>query len=415
MIVIEIALISVIILQQFFAYFILLRKFEDYFNPVLFTFLFIYFPFCLSYFKLSTFQTLDIHPYLYVIMLISSSIIVMFSILIYPTDTKVKYEFQDNYKLSLVVILNILYVLFYFYENTVISGHLLPLMNMGNSGDTHLQGVKYIREINTVLRVLLPLLNFYLYYKTGKKRYLLLSIVTSLVPLSRGSRSAVVNSILMILAFKFKKINIKKILFVGVVLVVVINFAMSLGDHRRAYTSNSYGYEVGITSESLNEGTVGQAISWYYGYYSLSFYNFNTSLIKWLNDEVFFFGQANLNGLISYFITDYPSQQDFNSRIVNVNGAANVPTALYYYLIDFGVLGIFFFDLLFYSTLFSVYKKSKNDSLYRLIYCYLLLHILNFVFYSSFYAVSLYPIMIFVYLFMKLQHKKEKCEDSYEK
>ncbi|PGS45138.1 hypothetical protein COC58_00155 [Bacillus cereus] len=415
MIVIEIALISVIILQQFFAYFILLRKFEDYFNPVLFTFLFIYFPFCLSYFKLSTFQTLDIHPYLYVIMLISSSIIVMFSILIYPTDTKVKYEFQKNYKLSVVVILNILYVVFYFYENTVISGHLLPLMNMENSGDTHLQGVKYIREINTVLRVLLPLLNFYLYYKTGKKRYLLLSIVTSLVPLSRGSRSAVVNSILMILAFKFKKINIKKILFVGVALVVVINFAMSLGDHRRAYTSNSYGYEVGITSESLNEGTVGQAISWYYGYYSLSFYNFNTSLIKWLNDEVFFFGQANLNGLISYFITDYPSQQDFNSRIVNVNGAANVPTALYYYLIDFGVLGIFFFDLLFYSILFSVYKKSKNDSLYRLIYCYLLLHILNFVFYSSFYAVSLYPIMIFVYLFMKLQHKKEKCEDSYGK
>ncbi|PEJ65958.1 O-antigen polymerase [Bacillus toyonensis] len=411
--VIGIVLIGVIILQQISAYFILLKKFEDYFNPVLFTFLFVYFPFCLSYFKLSIFQTIDIHPYLYIIMLVSSSIIWMFAMLINPVHKKIKYELQENYKVSLVILLNIVYIIGYFYENTVISGHLLPLMMIENTGDTHLQGVKYIREINTVLRVLLPLLNFYLYYKTGKKRYLFLSVISALVPLSRGSRSAVINSILMILTFKFRKINIKKIFIVGIVLFVVINLAMSLGDHRRVYTSNSYGYEVGIVKENLNDNTVGQAVSWYYGYYSLAFYNFNTSLINWLNDEVFFFGKANLNGLVSYFINNYPSQEEFNSRIINVNGAANVPTALYYYLIDFGVLGIFFFDLLFYTILFNVYRKSKNDELYRLIYCYLLLHILNFAFYSSFYAVSLYPIIIFLYLFKKVQHKKKNCEDNY--
>ncbi|MEM5016270.1 O-antigen polymerase [Metabacillus indicus] len=391
--------------QQVISYFLLVKKFRDFFNPILFTFIFIYFPFCISHLKLSAYQTIEYHPYFYIIMLVSSTLILYYSFFARPQKVKVSYELKVDNRLLIIVALNIVYVLSYFYENVYLSGSIIPLTVIDEVGDVHLNGLPIVREFNTVFRVLLPLLNYYLFWKTKKKRYLLLSVLSLCIPLSRGSRSAVINSIIIITVFSLRKINFKKILITMTTVIVGLQIAMYLGDYRRSYTNNSYGYEVGIVSDWLNTTVIGKIISWYYGYYALSLYNFNTSLLKWLNDQVFFLGLTNLNGLLSYFVNSYPTQSEFNSRIENINGAANVPTALYYYLIDFGVLGIFIIDFFVYTLLFFVYKRSMYDSFYRLCYCYLLLHILTFAFYSSFYAVLFYPLMILVLLFKKFFHK----------
>lgn len=398
--------IFIILIEQFIAYFYLVKKFKDFFNPVLFTFIFIFFPFFLSHLKLSIYQNYDYSWYIYIIMLVSSNIILFYSILIQPNQNRYIYELKKNSSFMWVVLFSITYIGTYLYENFIISGNFISLLSVEENGSTHLQGVKFFREFNTISRVLLPLLNFYMFSKTGKKIYLILSLVCLLVPLSRGSRIAVIGSIIIILTFFLKKINIKKVLLIMLFLSLLINFSMSIGNERRVYTEKSYGEEVGILNPYLNNNLFGETISWYYGYYSLSIYNFNTSLNEWLNNEVYFWGQANLNGLLSFFIEEYPTQEEFNSRIKYINGAANVPTAYYYYLIDFGIIGVFFFDLLFYGLIFNIYKKAKNDSFYRMFYCYLLLHIINFVFYSSFYAVFMYPLIIFMFFFRSFFHTK---------
>ncbi len=88
------------------------------------------------------------------------------------------------------------------------------------------------------------------------------------------------------------------------------------------------------------------------------------------------------------------------------SGAANVPTSMYFSLVDFGVIGILVFDVIFYSCLFAIYRKSTNNSYYRLVYSYLLLQVINFAFYSSFYAVYMYAIIIILCLLKGLHRKK---------
>lgn len=408
----------VIIIQQILSYKSLAKKTNDYFNPIIFTFFFIYLPFSLSSLKLSNLQTFDYHPYVLVIMFCSSTIIMYISLMIkIPIlNNNLRVSITNNKvskSLSFIVLLNIIYIILYLYENKVVSGFLFPLFSIEEAGDTHLQGVRFVREINTLFRVFLPLANFYLYYVTKEKKYLIYTFITAIVPLSRGSRIAVINSIIIIVAFTLRKVNMKKIMLLIIVSVILIYFSMSLGDHRRVYTDITYGNEVGIYNELLNNNILGESIAWYYGYYSLSFYNFNISLTNWLQDQIHFFGLSNLNGLLSYFISSYPTQDQFNSSLQYVSGASNVPTALYFYLIDFGVIGIFFFDLLFYLILFAVYKRSLNDSFYRLVYCFMLLHVINFVFYSSFYAVYLYPIFIILAIYKRLYYNRLKGVSVY--
>jgi oligosaccharide repeat unit polymerase len=274
------------------------------------------------------------------------------------------------------------------------------------TGDTHLDGIPILREINTVLRVLLPIMNVYMFLETRKKRYLFLCLIAILVPLSRGSRSTFFNSFLIILTLIFRKVNFKKILIISTIILTLIISGISLGNYRRIYTTREYGFEVGIFGDFFNNNLVGNIFSWYYGYYSLSFYNLSSSINNWVQNPNHYLGLTNLNGLLAYFFDNYPSQSEFNYSVTSINGAANVPTAFYYYIVDFGILGAVIFDFVFYSILFYFYKKSLNDNFYRLVYCLLLFNILNFIFYSSFYAVYLYPIILFLIVFRFLYIRK---------
>ncbi|WP_140456661.1 MULTISPECIES: O-antigen polymerase [Priestia] len=400
-------LLSLIIIEQIISYGLLVKKFRDYFNPILFTFVFIYLPFCLSHLKLSILQVQEYNPVIYVIFLFSSTFILFISIFLKPSIRKMEKELIGKQSLWMffAILLNIIYITTYFYENLIANGVLVPLLNVEDGG-AHLNGLPYFREVNTVFRAFMPLFNFYLYYKSKKKIYLLLTLITIFVPLSRGSRIAVISSFLIIAAFMLRKINIKKIFIIFIAFFVLLNSAMSIGDYRRSYTTESYGYEVGITNSFLNNNPIGELISWYYGYYSLSIYNFNLSLNTWLHNEIYFYGLANLNGLLSFFINVYPTPEEFNSRVTYVSGAANVPTSMYFSLVDFGIIGILVFDVIFYSCLFAIYRKSTNNSYYRLVYSYLLLQVINFAFYSSFYAVYMYAIIIILCLLKGLHRKK---------
>lgn len=405
-----------ILVFQLVSYILIVKKLKDYFNPVLFTSIFIFIPFCLSTFKLSVYQKIDYSPYVYLILLSSSAIILIHAMLIKPIEERRGNSESSKLDLSLrkntflvIFLLNIIYVVSYLMENKMITGLYLPLSSMDEVGDIHLENIPILREINTVLRFVLPLLNFYLYKKTSEKKYLFMLILTIFVPLSRGSRSAIINAILMIAAFNFRKIKLKKAILLAVLCIGILIVAISIGNERRGtYTSKSYAYEIGVSQTFEASNPVHDIFSWYYGYYSLSFYNFNSSLINWEENKVYFNGLANLNGLLTYFFDNYPTQYEFNSRIISVNGAAVVPTAYYYYLIDFGIVGILIFEIIFYGLLFHYYRKSINNQYFRLVYCFLLLQVLNFVFYSSFYSVCLYPILIIVYIFKKVSHKRSR-------
>lgn len=406
-------LLLLILIFQITSYVILVKKFTDYFNPVLFTFFFIFFPFVLSHLNLSVYQHNEYHYYVYLIMLFSSFGILLLAFLINILKSdhiQKKLEVKNSHLkvFNIVAILSVVFPITYLYENYMISGHWFSLLTIEVTGDTHLEGIPILREINTILRVLLPIMNIYMFLETKKKRYLFLCLVSILVPLSRGSRSTFFNSFLIILTLIFRKISLKKILAIVTVILTLVISGISLGNYRRIYTTREYGFEVGIFSDFFNNNVLGNIFSWYYGYYSLSFYNLSTSINNWVQNPNHFLGLTNLNGLLAYFFNNYPSQSDFNYSIVNINGAANVPTAFYYYIVDFGILGASIFDFIFYSILFYFYRKSINDSFYRLVYCLLLFNVLNFVFYSSFYAVYLYPIILFLIAFKFLYIRKKE-------
>ncbi|MEW8968505.1 O-antigen polymerase [Exiguobacterium alkaliphilum] len=409
--------LTIIILSQIISYLLLFKKTGDQFNPIVFTFIFIFFPFVLSHAELSVYQYQDYHPLTYLIFITSALMLLLLSIFIYFWEVKnvhfVNYLEIRSHLLGVNIIyfLTILFCFTYLFENYLVSGHIISISQLNIVGDTHLDGVKGFRELNTTLRVLLPVLNIYMFVSTKKKRYLILSFVSLIIPLSRGSRSTFFNSIIIIIVFLYRKIDFKKVFVFGGGILALVWMGINLGNFRRSYTTRAYAFEVGIFDSFYNETFIGNIVSWYYGYYSLSFHNFNSSLLKWMEDPDYYFGLSNLNGLVAYVFSNYPSQQEFNYAVSSINGAANVPTAYYYYLIDFGVLGILAFDAIFYAILFTIYYNSINSKYYRLVYCYLLFHILNFVFYSSFYAVYLYPILILMVLLVKKRVKENTYED----
>lgn len=409
--------LTIIIFSQFVSYLLIVKKTGDYFNPIIFTFFFIFFPFALSHANLSVYQYQEYHPLIYLVFITSSLMLLLLSIFIFfwrmkKNDEVRHLEVRSHFfKVNISVFLTVLFSFTYLLENYLVSGHVVSLSQLNIVGDTHLEGIRGLRELNTTLRVLLPVLNIYMFVQTKKKRYLIFSLIAIIIPLSRGSRSTFFNSVIVIIVFLYKKIDIKKtMVFVSGILLLVW-MGISLGNFRRSYTTRSYAFEVGIFENFYNETFIGNIISWYYGYYALSFHNLNTSLLKWMDNPEYYRGLSNLNGLFSYIFSNYPSQTDFNYAVSSINGAANVPTAYYYYLIDFGVLGMLAFDVLFYLLLFTVYYRSINSNYYRIIYSYLLFHILNFVFYSSFYAVYLYPILIVMVLLVK-KRVKEKTYES---
>lgn len=408
--------LTIIILSQFISYFLIVKKMKDYFNPIIFTFFFIFFPFILSHANISVYQYQKYDSLTYLIFISSSIMLLLLSLFVYfwrINDKSKNYSLEIRshlFKLDIVVLLTLIFCFTYLTENYLVSGHIISISQLNIVGDTHLDGIRGLRELNTILRVLLPVLNVFMFMQTKKKRYLILSFISLVIPLSRGSRSTLFNSLIIIIVFLYKKINLKKFLSFLSGILVLIWIGISLGNFRRNYTTRSYAFEVGIFDNFYNETFIGNIISWYYGYYSLSFYNFNSSLLKWIEYPQYFYGLTNLNGLLAYMFSNYPSQPEINYAVSNINGAANVPTAYYYYLVDFGVLGILAFDAIFYTLLFVIYSKSISSRYYRLVYVYLLFHIFNFVFYSSFYAVYLYPILIILMLLVKKKDKGMKNE-----
>lgn len=398
-----------ILLEIIASFAILLKKTGNLLNPALFFGFFIYVPFIMQTLNLSVYQQMTTPPMISFVFLFSSSVVLFYS-LIFKIRASNFYINITAKLIFLSVVFCLSFLVTYLVENFQLSNSFVPILQ---GLDIHLDGIRGLREYNSIMRMFVPIFSFYMYKECKKNIFLIFYVLSLLVPLTRGSRSSVMIAIIGALVLTVYEVKLKTFVKIFVLGVLLVNIFVSVGNIRISenHTANTYGRLIGLNDDFYNYNSFGEIFSWYYGYYGLSYYNLQTSYSTWNRNPQMYYGLVNTYGVtkaigVGKYIPNYPTDVEITARQTIIGGAANVCTAFYFYLMDFGPLGMIVLDLIFISIIFYVFSKSISSRYFRFWYSILLIHIIIFAFYSSFYSIMMWPMIMLVTLFGVIAKKK---------
>lgn len=325
--------------------------------------------------------------YLYII--ISITVITIFYTLLTYHKKPRKFAFDDKlvftkFGKSFAIFFNILFVFLYLLENYMGSGTIIP----GLVGiDIHNKYSAPIISYITNASFLFISFDFLAFKATKQKKYLLLLAIIIFIPVvTRSSRFVMVMAIIQLICLytifeKEKKVLTKKekrksnrrnmiIIVIIVILLIILNLFTN-------YRMSHYG-KYDITYHEMTKWSGPQFLTWLspaYGYFALSFNNLKINV---LYRDI----EHNYLGLYSFASVYFGLFQIDNLFGVNgagqiegnliTNGSANVPTGLWDYYYDYGML--FFIPFIVAIAIYNFFLKKSSMEIskinYRVLYCW---------------------------------------------
>lgn len=347
---------------------------KDYFSLNTYILIGIYFPLIMSSFNWS-YLHIDDKPYVfYMIFIIFDLLAIFFSLL-----PQKNFEFSDFVIIKKeskipVEVYNIIYFLCVSIENIYASGYIFPSFH---NIDIHTSRMPYIYFITTGIYIF-SFINIMEFFSTKKKKYLI--YVVALIAFNIITKSSRIDafmclvqllSLLLLYYFSNKKMKMidgkvvkkkrsrKFIIIASVVFAITMVFVgMNIGINRMNSNGKydlSYSDGIGYTGPEFGGGV----ISYYYGYFPLSFDNLAYNLkygdikpnyIGLCSFRTFYFGLLQFDNL---FELDGGSASRAN--IIRSKAAA-VATGFWDFYYDYEA---FFFIPLIISFISYIYLKNK--------------------------------------------------------
>ena len=249
----------------------------------------------------------------------------------------------------IVPTINLLFFTFYFLENYLGSGTIVPALK---GIDIHTYSASLISFI-TGVPIITVCINYYAFKATRKFRYVLLLLLVFAVPvITRGSRMAAVSAAICFLSIFFffesnwaknsikqmKKFKYMKYFVFCIVLIVGLYLVYYTTVRMNHYGQYNMKYDDAI---KYNGPRWLSFLAPYYGYFPLSFNNLNINLL-WreihhnylglYSFSCFFFGILHLH---TFFNVDQLG--DIAGNLIT-SVSATVPTGFWDYYYDYGIL-----------------------------------------------------------------------------
>ncbi|WP_022793418.1 O-antigen polymerase [Marinococcus halotolerans] len=385
---------------------------KDIFNPVNIVFLGIFFHLIIATFRFSSLQndywvtdTIFIFIQAFVILFIFPVILLLIKA---PPKKKINYDVLKY--VGIIRIISLIVLGIGLIENFIISGSFLPFLNA--TASLHKDSVPGLDFFTSTASGIIGIFLVVYYFKEKNKFDLLLSFLLISLPLLKLSRiDFILTALLVIVLFTYLvKFNLKKILMlVGGVFSLLFSLVFIANYRSTAGYSYNIDYSESIMYTGPNDPF--NLIAYYYGYFPLSFENFDLLVRNTTNmgDSFLTYGLYTLRPItlgifqLNNIIESYP-QTDYFASLTNPAYKAEVIATLFgYYYVDFGSLFIALPLLLTIIPFLYLYYKKQDDLFKNLLYALLASSILmggwsNFII-SPLILQKIILLMIFLKLF----------------
>lgn len=344
--------------------------------------LFINFNFLLYLLQLSNLIVDDINNSVFLLIIYTNVIFLFFSIFI-KNKKIVLYDYNKirvngyvnffNHKISILVLLNIIWILLYLLENYLGSGTIMPVLF---KKDIHTFSASIISLI-TYNGGILAIYDYVFYKNVNKKKYLALCFILLVLPiLSRNARMTTMMWAVELLSFYLisNKIFWKKIYKMVILFVCIIFAFVYIGNNRMTHFGK---YEISYKNQIKYTGYEDplEILPWYYGYFPMSFDTLNRSINYFESNKdlhtsgTFTFAPICIGIFKLDSYTDYQFIDYLNSKTKFAVNQTMVPTGFFEFYIDWGIfsfIGLAIYILIYFLSFYLACYKMKYKIIYSI-------------------------------------------------